>query len=252
MDTRELRVNYPPAAEPMASTQSCEPDLMRVTALLLNWKRPDNLSVIIDRLRAQDIPVTIFLWNNNNLNQTNYPVDMQINSSQNLFCWPRWLMAGMVKDRYCFSLDDDFAPVYEDTLRQCCQYLTDRPDVDMMGYCGVKLRPDLNYWLSEHFKHPDPQQDKLVDIIKGRFIFARTSFFSTVPLLSRTRRCDDIVVSSCAKKKVLPSFMEGQMEDLPAGDVGLEKNPTHKDIRDRETKLYFSGSDAHYNKKQIP
>ncbi len=46
---------------------------MKATALLLNWKRPDNIRLICQRLAGQDIPVTTYLWNNNGLGKTCYP-----------------------------------------------------------------------------------------------------------------------------------------------------------------------------------
>jgi hypothetical protein len=61
------------------------------TALLSSYERQDNLSKIIDNLRKQSVDVDIFLWNNNPEDnpedKTEYPVELQINSSKNLMCW---------------------------------------------------------------------------------------------------------------------------------------------------------------------
>jgi hypothetical protein len=57
------------------------------TALLSSYERQDNLRKIIDNLRKQSVDVDIFLWNNNPEDKTEYPVELQINSSKNLMCW---------------------------------------------------------------------------------------------------------------------------------------------------------------------
>ena len=56
---------------------------MRVTALLLNWKRQDNIVKVIQSIRDQSVKVDIWLWNNNSEDTTSYDVDVQINSSNN-------------------------------------------------------------------------------------------------------------------------------------------------------------------------
>lgn len=86
---------------------------MKATALLLNWKRSDNLKIIIESLHSQSIPIEIFLWNNNFEDKTQYDVNLQINSSENLMCYPRWFMGAYASSEYIFSLDDDL--VFKDS-----------------------------------------------------------------------------------------------------------------------------------------
>ena len=56
---------------------------MRITALLLNWKRQENIVKVIQSIRDQSVKVDIWLWNNNIEDNTSYDVDVQINSSNN-------------------------------------------------------------------------------------------------------------------------------------------------------------------------
>jgi len=65
-------------------------DINKATAVLLNWKRPDNLKELISSIRSQSVPIEILLWNNNPDDKTRYDVDIQVDSSTNLMCWPRW------------------------------------------------------------------------------------------------------------------------------------------------------------------
>ena len=79
---------------------------MKVTALLLNWKRQENIVKVIQSIRDQSIDIDIWLWNNNIEDNTSYDVDVQINSSNNFKCWPRWLVGSMVDEGFIFTLDD--------------------------------------------------------------------------------------------------------------------------------------------------
>ena len=49
-----------------------------VTAILLNWKRPENIVKTIKSIRDQSIPVKICLWNNNPDDKKNYDVDLPV------------------------------------------------------------------------------------------------------------------------------------------------------------------------------
>ena len=92
---------------------------MRVTALLLNWKRQDNIVKVIQSIRDQSVKVDIWLWNNNIEDKTSYDVDVQINSSNNFKCWPRWLVGSMVDEGFIFTLDDDIMFNKTDVIENC-------------------------------------------------------------------------------------------------------------------------------------
>ena len=94
--------------------------MITITAVLLNWKRPENIVKTIKSIRDQSISVKICLWNNNSDDKTKYDVDLQINSPNNFKCYPRWMMASLIETDYIFTLDDDLIladdNVIEDTL----------------------------------------------------------------------------------------------------------------------------------------
>jgi hypothetical protein len=144
---------------------------MIITAILLNWKRPENIVKTIKSIRDQSIPVKICLWNNNPDDKTNYDVDLQINSPNNFKCYPRWMMASLIETNYIFTLDDDLVlsddNVIEDTLNLYKRINTD--DKLILGYTGVILNQDKDYWTSEHLTEPK-NEDIKVDIVKGRFM----------------------------------------------------------------------------------
>ena len=66
--------------------------MTKATAILLNYKRPENMAEVITSIRMQQPAVDIWLWNNNQQDARVYDVDQQFNASSNFVCWPRWLI----------------------------------------------------------------------------------------------------------------------------------------------------------------
>lgn len=216
-------------------------DVKPVTALLLNWKRPDNLKKIIYSLQNQSLPINIFLWNNNIEDQTKYDVDLQINSTKNLMCSPRWLMANYSKSEYFFSLDDDLCPNDPLLIEDCYNFAT--ADNCAVGYTGVILSSSKHYWSSHHIT-PNPSANQKVDVIKGRFLFCSKNDLSKVNFIhydkaSNFRIEDDIIVSSQIKNKVIPSILHKRFLELPQPHA-LFKESDHKQSRVNAILKYFS------------
>jgi len=219
---------------------------MAVTALLLNWKRSHNLRRIIESIKNQSVDIEILLWNNNVDDKNVYDVDLQINSSKNLMCFPRWFLINYAKHNYVFTIDDDL--IFKDTrvIEDCLNYLTNNHY--MIGHTGVILNESKNYWRSKHYTSPVIDKDVEVDIIKGRFIMAHKNTFKDTNLLiddyqiniDNPKIEDDIYISSCVKvKKIIPSFLCDRFKNLPEGGVGSRSMPTHNKMRIQYTKKYF-------------
>jgi len=218
---------------------------LRVTALLLNWKRSNNLKIIIECIRSQSIPVEIFLWNNNVEDVNRYDVDMQINSEKNLMCLPRWFMGMYASSEYIFSLDDDL--VFRDTkvVEDCVDFIGYN---DMaIGKTGVILNEEKNYWNSKHILNPDPNNDISVDIIKGRFFMCPKKNISKILLNDLTnvnilnpRIEDDIILSSKFDNKQIPSFLYKRFEELPENGASLYRSVDHRESRIQTTNKYFN------------
>jgi len=210
---------------------------MKVTALLLNWKRPENMKAVIDGIRSQSVPVEIILWNNNPDDKTDYKADIQINSSENLICWPRWLMMAHAKGDYIFTNDDDLKLSDINVIQDCIDYL-DKRDC-MIGYTGVKVYK--SYFNAKHYSQPK-QKDIKVDIIKGRFMFLKKQSLSRVPIIPYKieRVEDDILINHYHKgDKILPAMLSGRFENLNEGDEAYSLQPGHKKSRDKITKKLF-------------
>jgi hypothetical protein len=219
---------------------------LKATALLLNWKRSDNLKIIIESLRSQSILIEIFLWNNNVEDVNRYDVDLQINSEKNLMCLPRWFMGMYASSKYIFSLDDDLIFRDSKVVEDCVNFIGD--DDIAIGKTGVILDKEKNYWKSKHILNPDPNSDISVDIIKGRFLMCSKKHISKILLndltnvnILNTRIEDDIILSSKIDDKKIPSFLYKRFEELPENGVSLYREGDHKESRIQTTNKYFNG-----------
>jgi len=219
--------------------------ICKATALLLNYKRPENINLIIENIKSQSIPINIFLWNNNNEDNKKYPVDLQINSSLNLMCSPRWLMSSYSESEYFFSLDDDLNFKDLKVIEDCVSYATNHNCA--IGYQGVIIGPSKEYFNSKHLGQnhfsPSINNDINVDIIKGRFLFCsklqlREINFSNYKKADNYRIEDDIIISSKIDNKIIPKFLCNRFVELPAPHA-LQHQPEHKQSRQESLIKYY-------------
>jgi hypothetical protein len=218
-----------------------------VSALLLNWKRLENLIKVIESIRSQTIDVEILLWNNNPEDDTKYDVDVQINSSKNLMCYPRWFLMNYASGEYIFTLDDDLMFKDDSVLEDCVNFLKNKNV--LIGRHGVLLNEYNDYWESNHVK-ASPISNEEVDIIKGRFMMGDKKNFNSAKLLisefdnithKNPKIEDDIYMSSQFNGcKIIPKFLHDRFIELPTLGVGCWETPPHKKMRIDYSKKYHN------------
>lgn len=212
------------------------------TALLLNWKRSDNMHKVIKSIREQTANIKIFLWNNNFDDLTDYGADVQVNSSQNFYCWPRWLMGSLADTDFIFTLDDDLMLTRPTFIEQCMGYCEDLPVDDIiLGLTGVILNKNNDYWQSEHIVVSNGVQDRRVDIIKGRFMFMRRDYLDGITLKHGSQQSEDIYISSFSNNKIVPAMSCGAWCNLPEGSEALFRQPGHAGLRQEMVNNMFMG-----------
>lgn len=214
---------------------------MKVTALLLNWKRQENIVKVIQSIRDQSIDVDIWLWNNNIEDKTSYDVDVQINSSNNFKCWPRWLVGSMVDEGFIFTLDDDIMFNKTDVIEICLntyKTIDTTKTFPIIGYSGVVLNEEKDYWTSKHINKPYEDNDIMVDLIKGRFMFMDSKILKNV-LLENEPTCEDIKISSYSNYKIIPSLISNGLINLEEGPEALHSSLEQKEKRTESIKKYF-------------
>ncbi len=210
-----------------------------VTAILLSWKRPENITKTIKSIREQSIDIKICLWNNNPNDKKKYDVDIQIDSPNNFKCYPRWMMASLIETDYIFTLDDDLMLADDDVIKDILSLYENVNTNDrlILGYTGVVLNHDKDYWKSNHITEPI-NVDIKVDIIKGRFMFMSKNLVKNITL-ENEETCEDIKISSYSDYKLIPSILKDRLINLDEMGVGLFGSSEHNLKRTIATKRYF-------------
>lgn len=154
------------------------------------------MPVILERLRAQSLETTIFVWDNSPAQDFDDPrVDWIVRSSRNARCAARWWMAAQAQTDFVLVHDDDLAPsdpaVLADTLEGAA-----RAAPFAVGASGVILAGH-SYWKSEHVgvRARAIQADTAVDIVKGFYFCCPTARLRTLGALNLDAE-DDIAVSA--------------------------------------------------------
>ena len=222
------------------TTETMTSSISTITAVLLNWKRPENIVKTIKSIRDQSLPVKICLWNNNPDDKTKYDADFQIDAPNNFKCYPRWMMASLVGSDYIFTLDDDLIlgdnNIIEDVLN-FYRSINSNGGIPIIGYTGVILNEGIEYWGSEHINCP-VEHDIKVDIVKGRFMFMDRKILNNVNM-ENDETCEDIKISSYSEFKIIPGLLKNRLINLDEGGVGLFGSAEHSEKRTKATKKYF-------------
>lgn len=169
---------------------------MKIAAVLLNWKRPDNLRQVIAALREQTVPIEIVLWHNGSSDEIE-GADWVIRSDRNAGCLARWHVAALTGADYVFCLDDDLIPARADIIEQCAQRSRQEGDNRIIGRSGRTIGPAPRYYRMGKSIGTSAAEDRYADIIKGRFMFVPRRLLAQVPLgfLDYEGRGDDIWIS---------------------------------------------------------
>lgn len=232
-----------------------------ITIALLNYRRPENLALIVATLRDQTCPARIVVWDNSEQSNPIVGVDAVVRTSKNMFCWPRWLLLAQAETEYCMTLDDDINLSSSGGLEVILKSLHHlEHDNQVLGPEGVVLEPGQPY-----FPPPLTREERLsptiarnrcqhirgaiddvhVDVVKGRSMAMKTSALTTLPLFARSANvCDDIVVSASLGKgrkraHKVPGAFNTLFCDLPEknGPMALSArndwNQTREEARQR-------------------
>lgn len=232
-----------------------------ITALLLNYKRTNNVHFIISRLRRQSVPIDIFVWDNSGKFRST-DVDWLINSSVNALCAPRWFMGTYARTPYVFTLDDDLLISRDDLIEDVVSYI-EKKDFDpdtIFGPFGVIHFEGRNYSESNALTQrilgvPGTAHssgtyffDVAADMIKGRLMMMRTDRlrqnFDHVQHLTTSE--DDIIISGLFARgrrrhhRILTKF-KGALKELDDYNVGEWRRVQHSGYRDATLGNYVTG-----------
>ncbi|MEM7587717.1 MAG: hypothetical protein AAF560_30295 [Acidobacteriota bacterium] len=155
-----------PKADSSKSTRR-ELDRPRALALVLSWRRPDNLPRVIEGLRRQSFIDDIMIFHN-------HPSDrrmegcLNVVSDHNFGCAVRHQLAQLLDyETFVFSDDDlmlteDLAPQLMPVIRAYGQ----RSVIGLFGHMLDRQRPNAAY---SHGERVTTREVRPVDLVKGRF-----------------------------------------------------------------------------------
>ncbi|MBT8396328.1 MAG: hypothetical protein HKO65_06270 [Gemmatimonadetes bacterium] len=227
--------------------------MAEITVCLLNWKRPENLPLVLEGIASQSVETRVFLWDNGQKPIEDPRIDWRIRSSANMACWPRWFMAVHADTPWVCSLDDDLRFGDPHVLRDGILAAEGLEADQLVGPFGRNLSPGLSYSEGSNVWGPEDgeEEDWNVDIIKGRHIVARTETLKDrLPLFCSTPTEDDIAVCGLVAEgrrhhHVRPHTYLHRLQrfqELPAPHAIWER-PGHLSRRDEVARRYFQASD---------
>jgi hypothetical protein len=226
-----------------------------ITILLLNYRRPANIPVILDSIRRQTVKPVVFLWNNgpDDVNLTG--IDRYEVAGENQGCMARWKMALHATTPWIMSLDDDLCFARDDALETILQTLRTLDDpARIIGPAGCNFHNNPKYsqrrdvyagYASEPFSEPvdlPVRHDQAVDMIKGRSMALRRDQLED--LVFPDEREDDIFLSAAlaagrGKFHRVPTCLNSAFRELPELGVGNWFEPEHLNSRNRAIARYF-------------
>lgn len=214
-----------------------------VTAILLNYQRPSEMSALIENLKNQSIPIRIILTDNA---KTPHPakdmVDRYVHVPWNGGCFMRLFLAHYVDTEYVLFMDDDRLPRDREYVRDALSISKEHPGV-LTGAHGRLLSTT-----PPHHYHEDAWG--LVHVIKGFMVLFERDLLPHVPVTTPFRdekavieRCDDIHLSLMTGRAERVHWadrrLHERLHDLDATGIGYSHDPRHGELRDRIAKRYL-------------
>ena len=207
--------------------------MSELTVVLLNWKRPRNLICLLETLHHQTLKPKIFLWNNGD-KLDGALVDVLVNSSKNMRCWPRWFLGSLSDTKYVCAIDDDLALGDHRVLEDLVKCMNDDDVADRVyGLEGLIIGSDGSY----RSGRPPASVERLapVDIVKGRMMAVHGSALETIGMHRGVTEDDIAICGLLAKGRRgfhrQVRWLRGRVTELPETDA-LAHQPGHYDRRD--------------------
>lgn len=147
-----------------------------VTAIIVSYRRKDNIPIIIDRVKKQTHKVNriIVFHNNGVLELKNNDIDI-INCSSNMYIYGAFSIAYLIKTDYIWFLDDDYPPGPE-WLEYCLKKQNKYPGI-YVGR-GVIMIHNNKYIPNKHFESGLGNKMVRADLGGGSIIMPRKAIHS--------------------------------------------------------------------------
>jgi len=207
---------------------------VKVGVFILNYKRPNTVTRVIDSALHQTIkPEAVYIWNNNPETTINYQGCINVNSQENFLCIIRHVVAFTRDIDYWVFIDDDVA-MKPKAIENFLEYSKKYPE-SILGYYGRNITSGL-YSLDRSNWYTN--KEKEVDMVMGMIHFCKRSKLinsfilkKEIPDLPLTE--DDILLSlgnkfiDKQKNYVIPYSNESGPMPLDSGYGGLSIKGGH-------------------------
>lgn len=213
----------------------------RTTIIYTNWRRARQLErITADAMRQSAHPQVWVVDNASDHRAHRYEgIAHRITRLRNQDkCYARWMEVKYTTTPYVCIMDDDLTFTDDDVILSCERYMDDHPNLQCIGYNGVKLMPGKSYWQSLH--SPANQHPFACDIVKGRYMFLRAGDLYTIPIRDEYNdTCDDICISAMLERKELPTMLAGRIANLIEGMEALHASQDQRIKRNAAAAHYF-------------
>jgi len=206
----------------------------RVTAILLNYKRPENYPELVERLKNQeDVDLDIWVWDSGDLPSIEGVKIFKDPINPGLFI--RWELARFVKTEYILFIDDDVIPldnrVLIDTIKAQQKYTIDT----VVGWKGVRIKGGHNESQHVHSKHV--KEDFGVHFCKGNYMLFNKQNIANLKYMSpELLKIDSIAhgefwyelqMGKCEPVHKVIKCLEGRLDNTKTRGIGLEYRKDH-------------------------
>lgn len=198
----------------------------KVTAILLSWKRKANMPRIIAALRAQTVPVEIWLINNNGTE--NYGADKLIAIPWNAGEWARYPFAGRAETEYVMFQDDDFCLGDVRFLRDAIAYHDHYCPEHILCVSGRMMAHEPPHYRCD-------VADGHCHIPKGHFQLFKTAITRRARIPNHPSASDiqwALDLGDGQARHYVDAGLRGRMKELERYGVGYEFRPDHYEERD--------------------
>ncbi len=232
--------------------------MSEITSIILHYKRPENVDKWISGIRNQSVKSKIIVWDNSGDYPKGSGEDVLISSTENFYCIPRILIAGLVKSKYVYNQDDDLAMNDKYLFEKFIEHSEKYPD-HVIGWNGRQFDKDINW--EKAYQTPghgwtdymDEKDDRSIDMINFGVSFFPTELINQVPINPYKNNLDvsddeliygdDIWVSHWLKnKRVMPFKLLDQYEwlnEYEDRNAALSKQANHMDCRNSIIKKLY-------------
>lgn len=210
-----------------------------VTAVLLNWKRPRNMPLIVESLRQQSVPVDVVLINSEGGSEETFGVEKVVRVPWNAGPVIRVVFASLVQSEWVLLQDDDLMIGNPVGVEQALQVAEAHPG-GIVGIFGRGLQRDYpHYW-------PEVYHGEAA-VVKTRFLVLRRELMERVRMPGNGAMFADDLWLSLEVGRGEPvhwvdSYIRQFVVELPKGDVGLELRPEHYENRHQFCKEYMEAN----------